>query len=101
MGKLRCLPSKLGSIGPRVSAPTKKATDPHYGTQAHKDWAADVVRRAGFSCEDCGAKGVKLYADHIREISDGGAALDPMNGCARCARCHGKKTAAERVKRLL
>lgn len=100
MGKLKCLPSKLGAIGSRVQAPSKKVTDPHYGTQAHKDWAAEVIRRAGYQCEECGAKDVRLYADHVKEIRDGGAPLDPANGCARCARCHGRKTADERKKRF-
>jgi 5-methylcytosine-specific restriction protein A len=41
-----------------------------------------------------------VYGDHIIELQDGGALLDPANVMLRCAPCHGRKTAAERDKRM-
>jgi hypothetical protein len=42
----------------------------------------------------------RLYADHIVEIQDGGAILDPANGQMLCAKHHKIKTDAARAKRL-
>jgi 5-methylcytosine-specific restriction enzyme A len=36
---------------------------------------------------------VRLIADHIIEIDDGGAPLDFNNGMTLCVACHNKKTA--------
>jgi hypothetical protein len=34
------------------------------GTSRHQRWSAEVLARAGYRCEDCGATG-KLVADHV------------------------------------
>lgn len=78
----------------------------HYGTPEHEAWSQLVIERAGYRCEGFDhdertpRQGVKLYADHITELQDGGAPLDPANGQALCARCHGRKTARARAARL-
>lgn len=82
----------------RTVRPREKVAAPDYTTPEHKAWARGVKERAGWKCEDCG-KGGPLIADHIVEIQDGGARLDPRNGSAKCYACHGLKTAAERAKR--
>ncbi|HVL70255.1 MAG TPA: HNH endonuclease signature motif containing protein [Beijerinckiaceae bacterium] len=99
MAPLRTLGPRLRPLAPARLQPRPKETDPHYGTQAHKAWRAEVLKRAGHRCEDCGAGG-KLYADHVVEIRDGGAPLDPANGRALCSSCHTRKTHAERDRRL-
>lgn len=65
-------------------------------------WADAVKRRDGYACRDCGATGpgVRLVADHVVEIEDGGAMLDPSNGMTRCLPCHNRKTARARADRL-
>jgi 5-methylcytosine-specific restriction enzyme A len=84
----------------RLAVPPKEA-DPHYRTPEHKTWAATVIRRAGNMCQSpgCGRSGVRLFADHIRELRDGGAATDPANGQALCGACHSAKTARARAQR--
>lgn len=79
--------------------PAPKSVDPYYRSKEHEEWAHTVKERAGFRCEECGAGG-RTYADHIVEIRDGGSRADPMNGQCLCARCHTKKTVAERLKRM-
>ena len=51
-----------------------------------------VKHRDGFTCQTCGARDVRLLADHIIEIDDGGAPLDVTNGMTLCIACHNKKT---------
>lgn len=96
----------MKTIGQRVASTARqrvavqpKTPDPHYLTPEHAAWRAAVLRNARFACEQCGLKGVKLYADHIVEIRDGGSKTDPANGQALCASCHARKTARERARR--
>lgn len=103
----RPLRARLGNLLPRVATldtrtvlPPPKEADPHYQTPQHRAWAAEVIRRAGGACQGCGATGVRLYADHIVELRDGGAPFDPANGQALHGACHSRKTAAERARRM-
>jgi hypothetical protein len=41
-----------------------------------------------------------MFADHINERKDDGAALDVTNGQCLCAHHHGLKTFRERAKRM-
>ncbi|WP_425404611.1 HNH endonuclease [Hwanghaeella sp.] len=82
----------------RIKSPAK-ITKAHYGSAEHKAWRADVVRRAQGRCERCSRKASRLFADHIREIEDGGDPLDRGNGQALCGSCHSIKTAEERARR--
>jgi len=43
--------------------------------------------------------GHRIYGDHIQELADGGAPLDPNNILLRCPSCHQRKTNRERAKR--
>ncbi len=103
MTRVKCLPPRLGSASVRISAPPPKLTDPHYGTQAHKTWAAEVIRRAGGGCQWPGCDRAqpkhRMFADHIVERRDGGAEFDVANGQCLCGAHHSMKTAAERSKR--
>jgi 5-methylcytosine-specific restriction protein A len=74
----------------------------HYQSPEHKAWRIAVLSRDGFTCAKCGAHdpGVRLIADHIVEIEDGGAPLDPDNGQTLCGRCSNVKTARARQARL-
>ena len=100
----------LRSLAPRVApAPSRLPSAPkeaaaHYQTPDHRAWAAEVIRRAGGRCQAPGCtKGApehRLFADHIAELRDGGAPLDPTNGQALCGAHHSAKTAAARAARL-
>ena len=90
-----------------IKSPGKKAAL-IYGTPEHKAWRAQVIKRAGGRCE-CVEDGkrctraeplYRLYADHIRELKDGGAPFDLANGRALCSSHHTSKTLAERDNRF-
>jgi 5-methylcytosine-specific restriction protein A len=86
--------------------PRPKTVLPVYTSPEWRALIASIIRVRGRRCEDprCQshnrAAGQRVYGDHIVELQDGGALLDPANVLLRCAPCHGKKTAAERNKRM-
>jgi len=74
-----------------------KTADPFYLTQAWRSLAEAVKQARGYRCEDCGAAGRpgdRMVADHVQEIADGGARLDPGNIRVLCPACHARKTVA-------
>lgn len=105
------MPAQLTNLRPRLKTvstvtakPATKTTDPYYHTPQHRRWRYVVMQRAGWACQGCGAQStpqarVTLYADHIAELSDGGAPLDPANGQALCGGCHQQKSADQRKAR--
>lgn len=102
---LKTLRPMVASLDVRVAAPAPKEVDPYYGSAAHREWRRVVIGRAGGRCQDPGCDapartGRRLYADHVKELRDGGAATDPANGMARCAACHTRKTNAARAARM-
>jgi 5-methylcytosine-specific restriction protein A len=94
---------RLRTVDGRRVKPPEKTADQHYLTQDHRQWRAEVLRRAMFCCQWPGcaetAFTCRLYADHIVELKDGGDPLDPANGQALCPTHHGVKTMAERARR--
>jgi len=50
-------------------------------------------------CEKEGRATLAVILDHIVELSDGGAELDPGNVQGLCAACHNRKTAEMRKNR--
>jgi 5-methylcytosine-specific restriction endonuclease McrA len=102
---LRTLPSRLKPAAQaRASFPKTEGgkNAAHYQTEEHRKWRLAVLKRDGLACVKCGATGhgVRLIADHIRELEDGGAPLDPANGQTLCLACSNRKTAASRRTRL-
>ena len=100
MASLSMLPFRIARHDTRTALPPSKQPDPHYASNAHRDWRAAVLARAGHACQHCGRCGARLYADHIVELRDGGAALDVTNGQALCGACHTTKTVAARAARM-
>ena len=99
-------PIRVATARPRIATAdlravklAPKVADDHYSTPGHKAWRAEVIKRAGYRCQVCGISGTRLYADHIVELRDGGAALDPANGQALCPSHHTSKTLAARAER--
>lgn len=113
MGLTTMRPAIVAQDMRRVHLPTRKETDPFYLSpewrqlcQFLKDtrWP-DLIIRQGHCCEDphCKAKhrlGQRIFFDHIVELRDGGAPLDPANVMGRCGSSHSRKTAAARAARL-
>lgn len=104
--KLSMFKPALATLKPSRIATPPKVAKAVYGTPEFARWRRHVIARAGNQCEaiDCktpnrGAGG-RLYADHIKEISDGGAPYDLSNGQSLCASCHSRKTARARAKRF-
>ena len=57
-----------------------------------KNWRKQVFQRDGFSCVECGAKGVILHAHHIMPFSEyKDLRFDIDNGITLCKDCHNKK----------
>ncbi|MCA1668911.1 MAG: HNH endonuclease [Thermomicrobia bacterium] len=46
-----------------------------------------ILRRDGFQCRRCGARGVPLHVHHVQWRSRGGT-NDPANLVVLCAKCH-------------
>lgn len=102
---LRSLESRVPLLDVRRAKPAPKTADPHYLTPEHRAWRAEVIERAQGRCQDPRCKtphrtGMRLFADHIDELKDGGAATDLDNGMARCGSCHTRKTNEERARRM-
>lgn len=83
-----------------------RTASPELLTKEHRAWAAAVLRRADYQCEDPQhdprrPRTGKLHADHIKERRDfPELALSISNGMARCPACHTRKTLRERAKRM-
>lgn len=90
----------------RIGLGTPSQAGQHLKTADHRKWAAAVLKRAGYRCEDPQhdprrPRGGKLHADHIVERRDDFLlAFDLRNGMARCPACHTAKTLRERAKRM-
>lgn len=110
MTRLRALRSTLPRHDLHVAQVPRvaKATDAFYSTNLHREWRRQVKNRARGRCEwvlaggqVCGAREMKMYADHIVERKDGGAEHDLSNGQCLCASHHTLKTALEKKTRVM
>jgi len=99
---------RIRTIDTSCRPPPEKTVDSFYHSPEYLEWREAVIARAGRQCEAregasrCTVKepAARLYADHVKEIKDGGAKLDTANGQALCAKHHAIKTAKERAKRF-
>src|SRR5262249_39350159 len=107
MSRLRAFAPRLRThTTTRLKAPRSEGSaHPLYGSREWRLLANRIKRERGNRCEDPEhwpghpRTGVRIYADHVVELSDGGAALDERNILLRCPRCHSRKTMIERAKR--
>lgn len=90
----------------RIRAPRKEAKS-IYHTPEFRKWREAVISRAGRRCEavDAGVRCQKaepvhrMFADHVKELRDGGLPFDPENGQCLCGAHHTIKTARVRAAR--
>jgi hypothetical protein len=106
MVKLKTLTPRVLKLDTRTAPLPPKECDPFYASREWRALVDKVKRERGEACEDPSCigphhPGQRIYGDHIVEIQDGGAKLDPSNVMLRCARSHSLKTARERAKRLM
>jgi 5-methylcytosine-specific restriction enzyme A len=105
---MKTLRPMIRQLDARAVKPAPKAADAIYLTAEHRSWRAKVIARAGGRCQAVehgqrcrkAAPEHRMFADHIREVSDGGLALDVANGQCLCGSHHTRKTAAARARRL-
>lgn len=108
MAKLRPLAPLIRKLDTRTTPLPARKNDPTYFTPEYQVWRAQVVARAGGRCEAmvdghrCSRAQPehRLYADHIRELKDGGSPYDISNGMLLCGSHHEIKTFDVRIKRL-
>jgi len=103
---LKCLKPGLATLDGRRVKPPPKEKNAIYYTPEFRAWREQVIERAGGRCQDPSCKsphrrGMRLFADHVVELKDGGAPFDLENGLARCGSCHSRKTAEARAKRRM
>jgi 5-methylcytosine-specific restriction endonuclease McrA len=109
-------PPRLGKLQPKLKAaehrtllpkpPTyanRIARDPtlaFYNSAEWRNLRSAIMRERGRTCQKCGQPADRPYCDHIEEIRDGGASLDPQNIQVLCASCHAFKTGRARARRF-
>jgi len=69
-----------------------------YNTEKWKTLSVKIRRKHPY-CFICSKKDVKLYVDHIIELSDGGQPYELSNLQVLCASCHTTKTNMARGRR--
>lgn len=103
---MRMLRPAIATIDTRSVKPPPKTADSFYLSPEWRALMAEIIRERGRCCEDpehdtrYPRAGIRVYGDHTHELRDGGAPLDKRNVLLRCARCHGRKTAAAKRARL-
>ncbi|WP_197714428.1 HNH endonuclease [Altererythrobacter sp. B11] len=71
-----------------------------YRTMRWKTLRALAKRRDGWACVQCGARGARLDADHIKPIrTHPHLAFDLANLQTLCIGCHSQKTSREKTRR--
>lgn len=102
---LRNIAPRLTRLAPVKLAPRPKVAEGFYSTPEWKALRAQLIRQRGAACEGtehspaASRTGHRLFADHVIELRDGGAPLDPTNVQLLCGACHTRKTAAARAAR--
>jgi 5-methylcytosine-specific restriction endonuclease McrA len=106
MRRLRTLPPRLQALDTRRVKPPPKQTAPFYLSPEWRQLMARLIAERGRCCERCGRTGntdgswLRLFGDHVVELKDGGAELDPGNIRLLCGSCHSTKTAKARADRM-
>ena len=102
---MRTLRTRLGPPKRTILKLPEKRADPFYLSPEWRALMASIIRQRGRICEDpdhdpaSPRSGIRLFGDHVIEIKDGGARLDPRNVMLRCGTCHSRKTAKARAAR--
>lgn len=104
MAKLTTLGARLSTFDSRRVKPPPKTAEPFYLSKEWRDLIDEIVQKRGKVCEDPDCPRPhppisRVFGDHIIELRDGGAKLDPNNVLLRCGASHSRKTARARAIR--
>lgn len=94
---LKPMAPMIRTLAPMVAAMPKIA-DALYTSPEWRALVRDIKRMRGNFCQRCG-KGGRIIGDHIVEVKDGGAQIDPSNVELLCIGCHNGKTAKAKARR--
>ena len=97
---LKVLMPRMKTVDTRTIRPEPKVYQPVYYSRAWRRLVAQLKLHRGEYWQACGKHATYLEADHIVELKDGGAALDPANVRLLCRPCHARKTNQARDERL-
>ncbi len=98
--RLPTLGSRVGTFDPSTALAAPKRADQFYLSQEWRELIARLIRQRGRRCEACPQRDCRLIGDHVVELQDGGAPLDPANVQLLCQPCHNRKTARRRADRM-
>jgi 5-methylcytosine-specific restriction endonuclease McrA len=104
MARFAQVPQRVALADTRLVRMPPKLADKFYLTPEWRALMRRLIEERGRRCEKCGRSSaggqrLRIFGDHIHELKDGGAPLDPQNISLLCGSCHTAKTAAERTKR--
>ncbi|AKR49905.1 hypothetical protein SRCM100623_02802 [Acetobacter pasteurianus] len=98
--RLKCVTVGPPVFDTRIAHTAPKRADPFYLSREWRQLMRHLVEMRGSVCQACGRTNTRLFGDHIIELKDGGAKLDPANIQLLCGSCHTKKTARARAARM-
>lgn len=104
MARLRALTPRVRVADTRSARPPAKTAARFYLSPEWRTLIARLIGERGRRCQDTQCKmpwrrGIRVFGDHVKELEDGGAPLDPDNILLRCGSCHTRKTAEARAAR--
>ncbi|MFT8481346.1 HNH endonuclease signature motif containing protein [Gluconobacter oxydans] len=99
MSLLRCINGGLTVLDTSIARELPKRADAFYVSKEWRALIGTLLKQRGRVCERCGRSGCRIFGDHIVELKDGGARLDPANVQLLCGSCHTAKTAQAKARR--
>ena len=97
---IKALPPRIKPISLDTARAPAVTYVPLYSSKEWLGLMANLKRTRGNRCEHCERTGVRLVGDHVVELKDGGAALEPSNIALLCWSCHTTKTNRARASRI-
>jgi 5-methylcytosine-specific restriction protein A len=99
MARLTSLPTRVRTLDTSTARVPVKRAAPFYLSPEWRALMARLIAERGRRCEACQRVGGRIFGDHVTELQDGGAALEPSNIKLLCGACHTAKTVKARAAR--
>lgn len=78
----------IAEVKTLIDADRRSAEEVRRSTE-YKEWRRNVFARDDYTCQRCGARGVKINAHHIKHFAtDPDLRLELSNGITLCVTCH-------------